>query len=100
MRDGRMTHTGVSIGRGRKVDARGHTYGVVRRPISGIVHALGAAEYRLRCAGYGGKSTPAVQRTLRMGSGGRCAHAAKHAEAARLLNGAADGKFGAATRER
>ena len=35
MRDGRMTHTGVSIGRGEEVDARGHAYGVVRRPISG-----------------------------------------------------------------
>ena len=34
MRDGRMTHTGVSIGRGEEVDARGHAYGVVRRPIS------------------------------------------------------------------
>ena len=35
MRDGRMTHTGVSIGHGEEVDARGHAYGVVRRPIRG-----------------------------------------------------------------
>ena len=35
MRDGRMTHTGVSVGHGEEVDARGHAYGVVRRPISG-----------------------------------------------------------------
>lgn len=34
MRDGRMTHTGVSIGNGEEVDARGHAYGVVRRKIS------------------------------------------------------------------
>lgn len=33
MRDGRMTHTGVSVGGGEEVDARGHAYGVVRRKI-------------------------------------------------------------------
>ena len=30
---GRMTHTGVSVGGGWEVDARGHAYGVVRRQI-------------------------------------------------------------------
>lgn len=29
-----MSHTGVSIGGGEEIDARGHAYGVVRRPIA------------------------------------------------------------------
>lgn len=51
-----------------------------------IVHALGAAEYRLRCAGYGGKSNACRSADASHGQRrGRCAHAAKHAEAARLF---------------
>ena len=33
MRNGRMIHTGVTIGRGESVEARGHAHGVVRRRI-------------------------------------------------------------------
>lgn len=87
MRDGRMTHTGVSIGRGEEVDAR---RACLRRgaqtDFRHIVHALGAAEYRLRCAGYGGKSNACRSADASHGQRrGRCAHAAKHAEAARLF---------------
>ena len=47
---------------------------------------LGAAEYRLRCAGYGGKSNACRSADASHGQRrGRCAHAAKHAEAARLF---------------
>lgn len=34
VKDGRATHTAVSIGGGEAVDARGHAYGVVRRRIA------------------------------------------------------------------
>lgn len=34
MTGSRMTHTGVSIGGGEEIDARGHAYGVVRRRIA------------------------------------------------------------------
>lgn len=34
MSDGKMIHTGISIGSGEEIDARGHAYGVVRRRIA------------------------------------------------------------------
>lgn len=73
MRDGRMTHTGVSVGGGEEVDARGHAYGVVRRRISetGYTHwARLAIDYD---AQEGADNPPAQQetrRTLRRGSSG------------------------------
>ena len=101
MRDGRMTHTGVSIGRGEEVDARGHAYGVVRRPISGTSFTHWARlNIDYDAPDTAENPTPAVQRTLRMGSGGEDVRTLQNTlKQLGFLNSAADGKFGAATRE-
>ena len=101
MRDGRMTHTGVSIGHGEEVDARGHAYGVVRRPISGTSFTHWARlNIDYDAPDTAENPTPAVQRTLRMGSGGEDVRALQNTlKQLGFLNGVADGKFGAATRE-
>ena len=106
MRDGRMTHTGVSIGRGEEVDARGHAYGVVRRPIRGTTFthwARLAVDYDAQeDAGEdtGEETPPKPRRTLRMGSSGEDVRALQTTlQTLGFLNDAADGKFGAKTRE-
>ena len=102
MRDGRMTHTGVSIGNGEEVDARGHAYGVVRRAIRGTTFthwARLAIDYDAE-TGQKEPTEQAAKRTLRMGSSGEDVRALQIAlQTLGFLNGAADGKFGAQTRE-
>lgn len=106
MRDGRMTHTGVSVGHGEEVDARGHAYGVVRRPIRGTTFthwARLAVDYDAQeDAGEdaGEETPPKPRRTLRMGSSGEDVRALQTVlQTLGFLNDAADGKFGAKTRE-
>ena len=54
-----------------EVDARGHAYGVVRRPISGTSFTHWARlNIDYDAPDTAENPTPAVQRTLRMGSGG------------------------------
>ena len=105
MRDGRMTHTGVSIGHGEEVDARGHAYGVVRRPIRGTTFthwARLAVDYDAQedAEEDAGEETPLKpRRTLRMGSSGEDVRALQTTlQTLGFLNDAADGKFGAKTR--
>lgn len=91
MRDGRMTHTGVSVGHGEEVDARGHAYGVVRRPIRGTTFthwARLAVDYDAQedAGKDAGEETPLKpRRTLRMGSSGEDVRAANGAANAGLL---------------
>ena len=91
----------MSIGRGEEVDARGHAYGVVRRPISGTSFTHWARlNIDYDAPDTAENPTPAVQRTLRMGSGGEEVRTLQSTlKQLGFLNGAADGKFGAATRE-
>ena len=102
MRDGRMTHTGVSIGGGEEVDARGHAYGVVRRAIRGTTFthwARLAIDYDVETT-QKETETPTARPTLRMGSSGEDVRALQIAlQTLGFLSGAADGKFGAQTRE-
>ena len=101
MRDGRMTHTGVSVGNGEEVDARGHAYGVVKRKISGTAYthwARLAIDYDAPIESENPVPEP-TKPTLRMGSRGEEVRALQE-ELRQLgfLSGAADGVFGADTR--
>lgn len=101
MRDGRMTHTGVSVGGGEEVDARGHAYGVVRRPIRSTTFthwARLAVDYD--AADSQENPVPVPARTLRMGSSGEDVRTLQNTlKRLGFLTGAADGRFGAQTRE-
>ena len=96
-----MTHTGVSIGHGEEVDARGHAYGVVRRPISGTSFTHWARlDIDYDAPDTEENPAPAVRRTLRMGSSGEDVRTLQNTlKRLGFLKGAADGKFGSETRE-
>ena len=101
MRDGRMTHTGVSIGHGEEVDARGHAYGVVRRPIASTSFTHWARlDIDYDAPDTAKNSAPIERRTLRTGSSGEDVRILQQTlKRLGFLSGAADGKFGAETRE-
>lgn len=100
MRDGRMTHTGVSIGNGEEVDARGHAYGVVRRRISGTSYthwARLAIDYDAPIEAENPASKP-KKPTLRRGSRGENVRILQeNLRQLGFLSGAADGIFGTNT---
>lgn len=97
MRDGRMTHTGVSIGNGEEVDARGHAYGVVRRKISETSYthwARLAIDYNAPIEAENPASEP-TKPTLRTGSRGEDVRILQeNLRQLGFLNDAADGIFG------
>lgn len=73
MRDGRMTHTGVSVGGGKEVDARGTQYGVVERRINqtAFTHwAKLAIDYNAPADAPNPVPEPDTRRTLRRGMSG------------------------------
>ena len=100
---GRMTHTGVSVGGGWEVDARGHAYGVVQRRIedTSFTHwARLAVDYDADADAPNPPPAPG-QRTLRRGMRGEDVRALQ----SRLLElgfdvgkDGADGVFGRGTR--
>lgn len=100
---GRMTHTGVSVGGGWEVDARGHAYGVVRRRIAdtSFTHwARLAVDYDADADAPNPSPDPG-RRTLRRGMSGEDVRALQ----SRLLGlgydvgkAGADGVFGRGTR--
>ena len=100
MRDGRMTHTGVSIGNGEEVDARGHAYGVVRRRISGTSYthwARLAIDYNAPIEAENPAPEP-TKPTLRTGSRGEDVRILQeNLRQLGFLNDAADGIFGTNT---
>lgn len=101
---GRMTHTGVSVGGGWEVDARGHAYGVVRRRIedTSFTHwARLAVDYDAEADAPNPSPEPS-KRTLRRGMSGEDVRALQ----SRLLvlgydvgRAGADGVFGRGTRD-
>lgn len=101
---GRMTHTGVSVGGGWEVDARGHAYGVVRRRIedTSFTHwARLAVDYDAEADAPNPSPEPG-KRTLRRGMSGEDVRALQ----SRLLvlgydvgRAGADGVFGRGTRD-
>ncbi len=101
MRDGRMTHTGVSIGHGEEVDARGHAYGVVRRPIASTSFTHWARlDIDYDAPDTAKNPAPIERRTLRTGGSGEDVRILQETlKRLGFLSGAADGKFGAETRE-
>ncbi len=100
MRDGRMTHTGVSIGNGEEVDARGHAYGVVRRKISETSYthwARLAIDYNAPIEAENPVPEP-TKPTLRTGSRGEDVRILQeNLRQLGFLNDAADGIFGTNT---
>lgn len=100
MRDGRMTHTGVSIGNGEEVDARGHAYGVVRRKISETSYthwARLAIDYNAPIEAENPAPEP-TKLTLRTGSRGEDVRILQeNLRQLGFLNDAADGIFGTNT---
>ena len=100
MRDGRMTHTGVSIGNGEEVDARGHAYGVVRRKISETSYthwARLAIDYNAPIEAENPAPEP-MKPTLRTGSRGEDVRILQeNLRQLGFLNDAADGIFGTNT---
>ena len=100
MRDGRMTHTGVSIGNGEEVDARGHAYGVVRRKISETSYthwARLAIDYNAPIEAENPAPEP-TKPTLRIGSRGEDVRILQeNLRQLGFLNDAADGIFGTNT---
>lgn len=73
MTDGRMTHTGVSVGGGMEVDARGHAYGVVKRAISGTSYthwARLAIDYDAPAGELNPPPVGETRRTLKSGMSG------------------------------
>lgn len=100
MRDGRMTHTGVSIGNGEEVDARGHAYGVVRRKISETSYthwARLAIDYNAPIEAENPAPEP-MKPTLRTGSRGKDVRILQeNLRQLGFLNDAADGIFGTNT---
>lgn len=100
MRDGRMTHTGVSIGNGEEVDARGHAYGVVRRKISETSYthwARLAIDYNAPIEAENPAPEP-TKPTLRTGSRGEDVRILQeNLRQLGFLNDAADGIFGTNT---
>lgn len=103
MRDGRMTHTGVSLGRGEEADARGHAYGVVRRPIGQTTFTHWARlniDYDAPIEAENPSPDGEKHPTLRRGSEGSDVEVLQNA--LKLLGydlGEADGKFGKRTQE-
>lgn len=104
MKDGRMTHTGVSIGGGEEVDARGHAYGVVRRAIrdTSYTHwARLAIDYEAPVSQENKPIEPEVRRTLKSGMSGEDVRALQTQLIAlgySLGSYGADGKFGQTTK--
>ena len=100
MRDGRMTHTGVSIGNGEEVDARGHAYGVVRRKISETSYthwARLAIDYNAPIEAENPVPEP-TKPTLRTGSRGEDVRILQeNLRQLGFLNDTADGIFGTNT---
>lgn len=105
MRDGRMTHTGVSVGGGEEVDARGHAYGVVRRKIRDTSYTHWARLAIDYDAPAGDENPPAEEETrptLRRGASGETV---RHVQQMLIDRGysldpyGADGKFGKTTQE-
>lgn len=100
MRDGRMTHTGVSIGNGEEVDARGHAYGVVRRKISETSYthwARLAIDYNAPIEAENPAPEP-TKPILRTGSRGEDVRILQeNLRQLGFLNDAADGIFGTNT---
>ncbi len=100
MRDGRMTHTGVSVGNGEEVDARGHAYGVVRRKISETSYthwARLAIDYNAPIEAENPAPEP-TKPTLRTGSRGEDVRILQeNLRQLGFLNDAADGIFGTNT---
>lgn len=97
MRGGRMTHTGVSIGNGEEVDARGHAYGVVRRKISETSYthwARLAIDYNapIEAENPAPEPTKPILRRGRRGEDVRILQ--ENLRQLGFLNGAADGIFG------
>ncbi len=73
MRDGRMVHTGVSVGGRKEVDARGTRYGVVERDIdkTTFTHwARLAIDYNAPADAPNPEPKPDTRRTLRRGMSG------------------------------
>lgn len=104
MRDGRMTHTGVTVGDGEEVDARGHAYGVVRRTIPGtsFTHwARLAIDYDAPAEEQNAPAEPEKRRTLRRGMKGEDVKLLQQQLAGlgyELGASGADGVFGQATK--
>ncbi len=100
MRNGRMTHTGVSIGNGEEVDARGHAYGVVRRKISETSYthwARLAIDYNAPIEAENPVPEP-TKPTLRTGSRGEDVRILQeNLRQLGFLNDTADGIFGTNT---
>lgn len=103
MRDGRMTHTGVSIGRGEEVDARGHAYGVVRRKIQQTTFTHWARlniDYDAPVEAANPSPNQENRPTLRRGSKGSDVEVLQNIlESLGYVLGGADGRFGKRTQE-
>lgn len=104
-KNGSMTHTGVSVGAGAEVDARGHAYGVVQRAISdtGYTHwARLNIDYDAPVqADNDEEPVEETRRTLRSGMSGDDVRAAQQyllALGYSLGSYGADGKFGQTTK--
>lgn len=100
----RMTHTGVSVGGGEEVDARGHAYGVVKRRIAdtSFTHwARLAVDYESPAGEPVRPPEGEQRRTLRPGMAGADVLAVQQQLLAlgySLAPYGADGRYGAVTR--
>ena len=104
MSGGRMVHTGVSIGGGEEIDARGHAYGVVRRRIENTSFTHWArlnVDYDAEAGAPNPLPDEQTRRTLRTGMTGEDVRALQTQLMALgypLAPYGADGSFGGVTR--
>lgn len=96
--DGRVPHTGMTPGDGTAIDARGHSYGVLRRPIGSYPWTHWAILPGMEMGNTTGKEENTMSLTI--GSSGAAVKALQQ-ELIRLQHDlgkwGADGKYGAAT---
>lgn len=98
-----MTHTGVSIGSGEEIDARGHAYGVVRRKIEDTSFTHWARlniDYEAPAGSENPQPEQTTRRTLRRGMSGedvRLLQLQLIALGYSLSPYGADGQYGAVT---
>jgi len=104
MSGGKMVHTGVSIGGGEEIDARGHAYGVVRRRIADTSFTHWArlnVDYDADAEAENPAPQMETRRTLRKGMTGEDVRALQLQLIAlgySLAPYGADGSFGGVTR--